>query len=185
MIQEQIDQTKQKMQKSLEHFTEELKTIHTGRATPSLVEKIEVSYYETSTPIIQLAAITVPDPKTIVIQPWDKNVIADIEKALRTSDLGFGLSNDGNLIRINLPQLTEEVRQKLVKVVHDNAEGAKISMRNIRHEIWNTIQDLEKEKKISEDEKYSAKEQLDKMIEDFEKQVEEIMKNKEREITEI
>lgn len=173
------------MQTSLDYFKNELKKIRTGRASPSLVEKIEIEYYGTSTPLIQIAAITTPDPRTILIQPWDKSILSEIERVISASDLGISPINDGNAIHLKLPPLTEESREKLVKLVNQQAEQAKISLRNIRHEIYDEVKKQCREGKLSEDDLYYAKDELDKIVKQFENEVESLAKIKESEIREV
>jgi ribosome recycling factor len=185
MIKELLREIKPKMQEAIEYFKNELKTIRTGRATPSLVEKIEVEYYGSKTPLVQVAAITTPDPKTILIQPWDKSILAEIEKAISSSDLGTSPVNDGNSICIKMPSLTEESREKLVGLIKEQEEKAKVSLRNIRHEDWNQIKKLKKKDQISEDDVYYAKDELDKIVSQFEEEVSNLGKNKQEEIRKI
>lgn len=185
MVQNLLKPVRPKMEQAIEYFENELKTIRTGRANPSLVEKMEIDYYGTKTPLIQVAAITIPDPRTILIQPWDKSVLSEIEKAISTSDLGISPVNDGNVIRVKLPSLTEESRETLVKLVKDQEEKTKVSLRSIRHEVWDLIKKEEKEGKISEDDMYYAKDELDKLVNDFDQEVAKLGKAKEEEIRQI
>jgi len=185
MTEEILKQTKEKMQNSIEFFKNELKTIRTGRASSSLVEKIGVDYYGVKTPLIQVAAISIPDPRTILIQPWDKNLLPEIEKAITNSELGITPTNDGNSVILNLPSLTEESKENFIKLLKDQEEKAKIALRNIRHESFDLIKKQEKEGIISEDELYRAKEELDKIVKNFEEEVEKLTKNKEAEIREV
>lgn len=185
MTEEILKQTKEKMQNSIEFFKNELKTIRTGRASSSLVEKIEVDYYGAKTPLIQVAAISIPDPRTILIQPWDKNLLPEIEKAITNSELGVAPTNDGNSVILNLPPLTEESKENFIKLLKEQEEKAKITLRNIRHESFDSIKKQEKEGNISEDELYRAKEELDKIVKNFEEEVEKLTKNKEEEIKEV
>ena len=185
MIQNLLKPAKPKMEQAIDYFENELKTIRTGRANPSLVEKMEIDYYGTKTPLVQVAAITIPDPRTILIQPWDKSVLPEIEKAISTSDLGISPVNDGNTIKVKLPSLTEESREKLVKLVKDQEEKAKVSLRSIRHEVWDLIKKEEKEGKISEDDMYYAKDELDKLVNDLDQEVVKLGKVKEEEIRQI
>lgn len=180
-----LQETKIKMEKTIEHFKEDLRSIRTGRATPSLVENIEIDYYNTATPLIQVAAITTPDPKTILIQPWDKTSLSQIEKAISSSELGLSASNDGNSIIVKLPPLTEENREKLVRIVKEKCEEAKVSLRNERHASWDLVKKAESAKEISEDEMYKAKEELDELIDINEKEIEKQAQSKEEEIKEI
>lgn len=185
MIKDEVKKVEPKMQQAIEYFKNELKTIRTGRAAPSLVENIEIDYYNTKTPLIQVAAITIPDSRTILIQPWDKAVLGDIEKAVSTSDMGFSPVNDGNTIRIKMPSLTEENRENLIKSVKVKEEKVKVSLRNVRHEAWDSTKKLEKEGKISEDDMYYAKDELDKMVERFDEEAIKLCQAKEEEIRQI
>lgn len=185
MIQELLKQIKPKMQQVVEYFRNELKTVRTGRATPSLVEKIEIDYYGSKTPLIQVAAITTPDARTILIQPWDKSVLGEIEKSISTSDLGASPVNDGNSIRLKMPSLTEESREKLIKNVKEQEEKVKVSLRTIRHEEWDKIKKAEKKGEVSEDDMYYAKDELDKIVSEFEGEIEKLSSTKEEEIRQI
>ncbi len=185
MIQELLKQIKPKMQQAVEYFKNELKTVRTGRATPSLVEKIEIDYYGSKTPLIQVAAITTPDARTILIQPWDKSVLGEIEKLISASDLGASPVNDGNSIRLKMPSLTEESREKLIKNVKEQEEKVKVSLRTIRHEEWDQVKKAEKKGEVSEDDMYYVKDELDKMVSEFESEIEKLSSGKEEEIRQI
>lgn len=179
------DGKKGDLEKSLEHLAEEIGKIRTGRANPALVENLMVDYYGTKTPLKQIASINVPESRLLVIQPWDKGALVYIESALRESDLGFNPNNDGQVIRINIPALTEERRKELVKLLNQRAEDAKISVRNIREEVWKEIQEAEKEGKMSEDDKFVGKDYLQKIVDEYNKKIEEIREKKENEIMTI
>ena len=169
-------------QASVDHFVAEAAKLRTGRAHPSLVEGILVSYYGARTPLMQVASVSVPEARQILIQPWDRGALVDIESALRESDLGLNPVNDGANLRLNLPQLTEERRKDLVKLLNARAEEARIAIRTTREDIWKAIQDAEKSGEISEDDKFTGKETLQKVIDDFNGKIEEIRKAKEQEI---
>ncbi|MBI4049683.1 MAG: ribosome recycling factor [Candidatus Doudnabacteria bacterium] len=171
--------------KAVEHLRSELKTVRTGRASAQLVEHLEVEYYGTKTPLIQLAQIAVPEPRSITIQPYDKQALKEIEKAVQTSNLGINPINDGTYIRLNIPPMTEERRKELVKVVAQMAERTRVSIRNIREEIWKEIQKQENEGKISEDDKIGAKEDLQKMVDKFNEQIKKLADAKEQEVLTI
>jgi len=164
MIKEIIKKIEPKMDAVVEMLAGELKNIRTGRANSSLVEDVVVSYYGTNTPLKQLASITVPEPTMIVVAPWDKQSLGDIEIAIRNSELGFSVVNDGKAIRLVLPALTGERREELAKLVKKYAENARILIRNIRGEAWEEVQEAYKNKGISEDEKYCGEEELNKLI---------------------
>ena len=153
-----------------------------GRAHPSLVDSIKVDYYGTNTPIKQLANISTPEPRLIVIQPWDKATMAMIEKAIMTSDIGITPANDGKLIRLSMPQLTQERRDELVKVLHRVAEEGKVSLRNTRHGAIEEASKLEKENKMTEDDKFEAKDKIQKLTDTYKKKIDTILEEKEKEI---
>ena len=163
----------------------ELATIRTGRATPALIEHIKVEYAGVPTPLNQIAGISVPEVSLLVIQPWDRGCIRDIEKAILKSDLGLNPTSDGNLIRINIPPLTEERRQELVKVVRKRVEERRIAIRNIRREATEELKRLEKNKDISQDEQKRALDQLQKLTDSFIAQAEQIGRDKEAELAEV
>lgn len=169
-------------QASVDHFVAEAAKLRTGRAHPSLVEGILVSYYGARTPLMQVASVSIPEARQILIQPWDRGALGDIESALRESDLGLNPVNDGANLRLTLPQLTEERRKELVKILNARAEEARIAIRTTREDIWKAIQDGEKAGEMSEDDKFTGKEMLQKVIDDFNGKIEEIRKAKEQEI---
>lgn len=185
MYKQIIDGKKSDLEKSIEHLIVEIGQIRTGRANPALVENIMVDYYGTKTPLKQVANINVPEARLLVIQPWDKDSLVNVESAIRDSDLGFNPNNDGQVIRINIPSLTEERRKELVKLLNQRAEEAKISVRNIREEVWKEIQEMEKEGKISEDDKFSGKDYLQKSVDEYNKKIDEIKEKKEKDILTI
>ena len=164
MINEIVKKITPQMDVAIANFESELKNIRTGRASSAIVEDVIVSYYGTSTPLKQLASITVPESSVILISPWDRQSLVDIENALRTSGLNLPLSNDGSNIRINLPPLTGERREELSKMAQKIAENSKISLRNIRGEAWEEVQRTHKNKQISEDEKYTGEKMLNDLI---------------------
>lgn len=171
--------------KAVEHLRSELKTLRTGRASSQLVEHLEVEYYGIKTPLIQIAQITVPEPRTITIQPYDKNALKDIEKAIQSSNLGINPVNDGSHIRLNIPAMTEERRKELVKVVASMSEKSRVSIRNVREEIWREIQKMEKDGKISEDDKMRAKDDMQKMVDKYNDEVKKLSDAKEQEVMTI
>src|SRR3989344_5608839 len=169
-------------QRVIEHFTDELVKIRTGRANAALVEGILVDYYGSKSPLKQIASINIPEPRLINIQPWDKGSLANIEAAIRKSDLGVNPVNDGQIIRLAIPPLNEERRIELSKFLSKMAEESKVSVRNIREDIWKEIQEKEKKGELSEDEKFRGKEALQKAIDEYNKKIEEIREKKEKEI---
>jgi ribosome recycling factor len=176
---------KERMNKALENLEGEYKRLRTGRASTALVDGIRVEYYGTPTPLSQLATVTVPEPRTIVIQPWDASVIGEVEKSILKSELGLTPMNDGKVVRINIPVLTAERRKDLVKLVKKMAEESKVAIRNIRRDVNEMIKDLKKEKEISEDDQNKALEEVQKVTDDFIKKVDAIYSSKEKEILEI
>ncbi|MFC1991820.1 ribosome recycling factor [Chloroflexota bacterium] len=174
-----------KMQKAAEGLKQDLATVRTGRATPTLIEHIRVEYSGVATPLNQLAGISVPDARLLVIQPWDPGIIRSIEKAILTSDLGLNPSSDGKIIRISIPPLSEERRQELIKVVRKRAEDRKIILRNLRREAMDDLKELEKSKDISQDEHKRALTQLQKLTDGFIAETEQIGRAKEAELMQV
>ena len=172
-----------RMKAAVEAINKQFMTVRTDRAHPNLVEHIKVDYYGTVTQLKQLANITAPEPRLIVIQPWDKNSITSIEKAIQVSDLGITPANDGRVIRLSLPQLTQERREELKKVLHRIAEEGRVSIRNARHSAIERSVELEKKKLITEDDKYLAKDRMQELTEKYIKQVDEALAKKEQDIS--
>lgn len=185
MLNDVYSDARERMQKALEALERDYKRLRTGRASVALVEGIKLDYYGTATPLNQMATLTVPDPRTIVIQPWDNSIIGDVEKAILKSELGLTPMNDGKIIRINIPPLTEERRKELVKVIKKMSEESKVAVRNIRRDANEMIKDLKKEKEISEDEQFRAQEETQKITDDYIKKIDEAYSTKEKEILEI
>jgi len=185
MIKEIYAIHEEKMKKALDALRREFSTLRAGRATPALLDKIMVDYYGTPTPISQVANISVPEPRMITIQAWEKTMIAQIEKSILKSDLGITPNSDGVIIRLNIPQLTQQRRTELVKVVHKKAEENRIVIRNVRRDANDAIKKLEKEKSISEDEAKKAQDDMQKLTDKFIKEVDSIMGSKEKEIMEV
>lgn len=185
MIDEIFEDLKDRMGKSIESLKREYSRLRTGRASISLLDGIRVSYYDTPTPLNQMASLAVPEPRLIVIQPWDKTAIEDIEKAILKSELGLTPMNDGKVIRISIPPLTEERRKELVKVARKMSEENKVSIRNIRRDANEMLKDLKKEKEITEDDLYRSQEEVQKATDQFISQVDELCAAKEKEILEI
>jgi ribosome recycling factor len=178
-------EAEEKMEKSIGVFKEELQSIRAGRANPALLDKITVDYYGTATPLKQVASISAPEPRLLVVQPWDANLIPVIEKEILKSDLGLNPSNDGKLIRLPIPLLTEERRKELVKLVRKSSENAKIAIRNTRRESNDKIKKLEKDKTLSEDDRKLAEDEIQKITDKFIAKVDEITNKKEEELLEI
>ncbi len=182
MVKELIQDKKENFDSAVVHFSEEAAKIRTGRAHPGLVENLSVDYYGTRTPLRQIASISIPEARQILISPWDKGSLVLIEAAIRESDLGLAPGNDGVALRITLPALTEETRKNLVKTLNQKAEEARIAVRNIREEIWKDIQDFEKSGDISEDDKFAGKEELQKVVDEYNQKLEVLRKKKEEEV---
>jgi len=182
MYQPLIKNLKGKMESVLEHFREDISSVRTGRATPSLVEDIVIEVYNAKMPLKQVAAIQAPDPRTLFIQPWDKNIVKTIEKAIAASPLKLMPTLDGDVLRISIPSLTEEKRKELLKILKDKMEQARVRVRREREEVWDEVQKMQKESKITEDDKYVAKEELQKMVDQYNGKIEEMGGKKEKEI---
>ena len=178
-------QTEGKMNKAIDALHSELTSVRTGRATPSLLERVMVDYYGTPTPVNQVANVSVPEPRMIVIQPWEKTMVKEIEKAIMKSDLGLNPNSDGVSIRLNLPQLTEDRRKELVKVVHKKGEDARVVIRNVRREFNDAVKKMEKAKSITEDEAKEAIENSQKLTDKFIKEIDNILAHKEKEVMEV
>ncbi|HRY82932.1 MAG TPA: ribosome recycling factor [Candidatus Moranbacteria bacterium] len=185
MVNETINKKKEDFEKAISYFKDELGKLRTGRASVSLVEDLLVDYYGAKSPLKQVASITVPEARTIAITPWSRDVLVDIEKAIRESQLNLNPVNDGQVVRINIPALNEERRKELVKMLNQRAEEARVSVRRVREEIWEEIQEAEKAGKIGEDDKFSGKEKLQKIVDEYNAKIEEIRKKKEEEIMTI
>jgi len=177
--------TEAKMQKAIETLIREFAGVRTGRATTALLEGIRVEYYDTPTPVHQVATLAVPDPRTLLIQPWDASLLSKIEKAIQKSDLGLTPVNDGKVIRLNIPPLTEERRRQLAKLVGKLAEETRVAVRNVRREAKDRLRAQEKEKKLSEDEAKRGEADLQKLTDRFIERVDELLKKKEQEILEF
>lgn len=180
-----ISNTKEKMAKAIQAYSRELATIRAGRASASLLDRITVDYYGAPTPVNQLAGISTPEARLLVIQPYDKSILGDIEKAIQKSDLGLNPTNDGSLIRLAIPQLTEERRKDLVKLVKKESEDAKIAVRNIRRDANDDLKKLEKNGEITEDDLRGYSDDIQKLTDDHISKVEQITRDKEKEIMEV
>ncbi len=174
-----------RMQGAIETLTREFAGVRTGRATAALLEGIRVDYYNTLTPVAQCASISVPDPRTLLIQPWDASLLGKIEKAIQKSDLGLTPANDGKVIRLTMPPLNEERRKQLAKVVGRLAEEARVAVRNSRREAKDRLRAMAKDKKISEDDEKRSEAELQKLTDRFVQRVDELLKKKEQEILEF
>jgi len=185
MIEDNLREAETKMQKSLEALGKEILTIRTGRASPGLIDRIPVDYYGNPTPLNQLASITAPDPRLIVIQPWDRTVITAVEKALQKSELGLNPANDGQVIRVPIPPLNEERRREYVRLVKRYAENAHVAVRNIRRDQMEKIKAAEKARQVSADDAKRASERLQKVADRYIAKVDEAAARKEAEIMEV
>lgn len=185
MAQQVLNGAKDKMEKAIAAYSRELSTVRAGRASASVLDKVQVDYYGAPTPVVQLANITVPEARLLVIQPYDKSSIADIEKAILKADLGLNPSNDGSVIRIAFPALTEERRRELVKVVKKYSEDAKVAVRNIRRDANDDLKKLEKNGDITEDDLRGYTEDIQKETDKYIAKVDDVTKNKEKEIMEV
>jgi ribosome recycling factor len=185
MIDEVLEELRQRMERSVEALQDDLLSIRTGRASPALVEKLPVEYYGTMTPLNQMASIAVPEPRLLVIRPWDPSALPEIERALLKSDLGLTPMNDGKLIRLSIPRLTEERRRELVKLVSRRVEEARVAIRNLRRDALQDMKEFEKEKMISEDDFFRGKDSVQELTDEFIEKIDEIGKRKEEEVMEI
>jgi ribosome recycling factor len=185
MIKDLLHETEGKMKKTLEALEADLRTIRTGRATPALVERVMVNYYGTPTPLEQLATISAPEPQLLTIRPYDPSSLKDMERGILASELGLTPNNDGKLIRLVIPRLTQERRVELGKIVHRRVEEAHVSIRNIRREAMNDVRDFEKEKLVTEDEAERGREDLQDLTDRYIKKVDESGARKEKEIAEV
>lgn len=176
---------KDRMTKAISAYTRELASIRAGRANASLLDRLSIDYYGAQTPVNQVAGISVPEARLLVIQPYDKSVLGDIEKAILKSDLGLTPSNDGNIIRLTIPQLTEERRKELVKVIKKDSEEAKVAVRNIRRDANDDLKKLEKGGEITEDELRGYSEDIQKLTDDHISKIDQITKDKEKEVLEV
>ena len=185
MIKDMLADAEHRMKSAIQVLHDDLAGVRTGRASPALVEKLPIEYYGTPTPLMQLASISIPEPRTITIKPFDASTLKTIEKAIQSSDLGLNPNSDGKVIHLNLPPLNEERRRDLVKHVHHRLEEARIAVRNIRRDAHNDMRDFEKEKLISEDDLKRGEEDLQKLTDKFVEEIGMQGKNKEAEIMEV
>lgn len=185
MIQDALAEADNRMKGAVRAFEEDLATIRTGRASPALVERLDVEYYGTPTPLQQLASISAPEPRLITIKPFDPSSLKDVERAIQASDLGLTPNNDGKMIRLNIPPLTEERRHELVRVVRSRAEEARVAVRNVRRDVQNELREYEKEKLISEDELHRAEDELQKITDKRTEEINRLGDRKESEVLEV
>ena len=185
MIKDTLNQTEAKMKKTTEALRHHLSSIRTGRASPGLVEHLHVEYYGSEMPLNQLANISAPEARMLVIQPWDKGAMKAIEKAIQHSDLGLNPNNDGQVIRLSIPALTEQRRKDLVKMVKKEVEEQKVSLRNVRRDAQTELKKLESDKQISEDELKRAQEKLEQLMSTYSKELDQLGQSKEHEVMEV
>ena len=180
-----LAQAKTRMEKAVEDFRKELSSVRTGRANVAILDHVRVDYHGTPMPLNQLGTLNVPDPATIVISPWDPGAVSLIDKAIRTSDLGLNPTNDGKVVRVPIPPLTEDRRKEMVKHLHKVLENHRTAVRNIRRDLKEAVEKLEKEKKISEDEKKRSLDELEKLTHSETKKIEDLSAAKEKEVLEL
>ena len=180
-----LEDVSYRMDRTIEAFRRDLGQLRTGRATPSLVEDLSIDYYGSATPLKQIASISAPDARAIMVQPWDKGALREIERSLQRSEMGFNPSNDGNVITVPIPPLTNERRQEMVKLLRKKAEDGKVSVRNVRRDGLDTLRKLEKDKSISQDQNRRAQDQLQKVTDGHTKVIDETSSAKEAEILQV
>ena len=185
MIKDVIEEAEDRMKSSIQALADDLNGIRTGRASPALVERLSVEYYGVATPLMQLASISIPEPRQILIKPFDISSVKDIERAIQMSDLGLTPNNDGKSIRLNLPPLTEDRRKELVRVVQGRVEEARVSVRNVRRDSIKDMRDFESEKLISEDDLKRGEEDIQSMTDRYVEKINEVGENKEIEVMEV
>ena len=185
MIQDLLQDARDRMGKSIDSTRHEFATVRTGRASPQLLDRVQVDYYGTPTPLQQLAGVAASEARLLTITPYDKSAIKQIEKAILESDLGLTPSNDGNLIRLTIPELTEERRKELVKVVHGLAEEGRVAVRNIRRDCMHDLRELRKEGEVGEDEERRAEGELQKLTDQRVGEIDDLLSGKEQEILEV
>ena len=185
MIKDILNQTEVKMKKTMETLTREFGEVRTGRAQPSLIEEMHVEYYGSPTTIRQIAAVSSPDPRMVVIQPWDAAAIADIERAISNSKLGVNPMNDGKVVRLSFPQLSTERREEMIKVVKDMAEKGRVALRSIRRDANDKIQKLQKDSGLSEDEGKRSQDTVQKMTDKYIKEIDMILEKKSKDLKEV
>lgn len=174
-----------RMKKTIESVTHELGGIRSGKATPALLDSVQVEAYGQKQPLNQLASISVPDPKSLVVQPWDKNIIGDVVKAIQVAELGFNPQVEGNVVRIPVPPLSEERRRELVKLCKKVGEEGKVAIRNIRRDANDNLKKAEKDKEISEDQQHRAMDKIQKFTDDYTKQIDDLAEKKEKELMSV
>jgi ribosome recycling factor len=185
MVEDVLEDAKRRMDKTIEHIRQDFTGIRTGRASASLLNRVNVSYYGQQTPLNQIASITVPEPTLLVVSPYDKSIIGDIEKAIMQSDLGLNPMNDGNIIRLPIPKLTEERRKEMTKVVRAKAEDGRVALRNVRRDAIEELRSLEKEGDITKDDLHRGQEEIQKLTDKHIGETDDMLKTKEKELLEV
>ncbi|MGD8603090.1 MAG: ribosome recycling factor [Anaerolineales bacterium] len=185
MVKDALTEAESRMKGAVRSLEEDLSTIRTGRASPALIEKLSVEYYGSPTPLVQLATISAPEPRLLTIRPFDPGSLKDIERAIQASDLGLTPNNDGKIIRLNIPSLTEERRHELVRVVRQRTEESRVAIRNVRRDTQNDLREFEKEKLISEDELKRGEDDLQKLTDRYIEHVNDASERKEKEVLEV
>jgi ribosome recycling factor len=185
MLDDILKSAEHKMTRTVEFLGNDLQSVRTGRAHPALLDKVQVDYYGSPTPLNGVANITAPDPRMVLVQPWDRSMLGPIEKAIQKSDLGINPSNDGQVIRLVLPQLTEERRKELVKQVHHRTEEARVAVRNIRRDALDQLRKAEKDGGISQEDERRAQDRLQKLTDQYIKRLDDVSKRKETEVLEV
>lgn len=185
MYQGKVKELKQKFEQVIEKLSSDFGNVRTGRSSTAIVENIMVSYYGSTTPLKQMASLSTPDATQIVIQPWDKNALGDIELAIKNADLSLSPTNDGSVVRIVLPAMTQDRREEVVRTLQKKGEEARVALRNVRSEAWEDIQRMEKRSAITEDDKYSAEKEINDLINEYNKKIQAVVDNKEKEVRSI
>ena len=185
LLQKIIDSAQESMEKSLEHLGTSLNTVRAGRATPAMVENVNVEYYGSSTPLSQVASVSAPQPDMLIVQPWDKTALNDIEKAITAANLGLNPGNDGDFIRIPVPPLSEDRRKDLVKAAKSMGEEAKVAIRNVRRQAKDDIKKVQKEESLPEDQRFEGEEQLQKITDSNIDRIDKALDRKEKDIMEV
>ncbi len=185
MVNDALAEAEARMKGAVRALEEDLMTIRTGRASPALVERLMIDYYGTPTPLMQLATISAPEPRLLTIRPFDPGSLKTIERAIQASDLGLTPGNDGKLIRLTIPPLTEERRHELVKIVHSRAEDARVAVRNVRRDVHNDLREFEREKVISEDDLHRGESELQKLTDRYVEELNKVAERKEGEVLEV
>lgn len=180
-----IDEARDHMDKSIEHLRAELRTIRAGRASPAMLEGVRVDYYGSVTPLSQMASVSAPQPDLIVVQPWDRSVLSEVEKAIQSANLGLNPSNDGSVIRLPVPPLSEERRVELVKGARTRGEDTKVSIRNVRRHAKDQVKQMQKDENLPEDMRYEAEEELQRLTDEYSEKVDSLLDHKEAEIMEV